>query len=293
MQNQVLPSTTRERLLAALAHSTILLLGAGTAVPLVVWNNQRNRSPYAARQALQALWWQSLLGIYFQMVLLAACLVFIGVNSRTAQPSAAFMLWLAVGMAVLIGVYVLVGLAAAVACLAGRDFAYPFLGPGIRRMLAGSSAAAEERLVAGAAHAGMFTPMTGMLVPLLAWVLPRPNSAFLRYHSLQALIFQAASTLTAMMFSALLLVLSIPLIVTTVAVWRSPSPSPALVILTLIFLLIVALFGLLAALAVPVFGVFAFFAMIKVPRGKDYRYPLVGRLKWVTDVQKGIHYEPV
>lgn len=276
-------TTSQEKIFSALAHGTIVLLGAGTAVPLLVWNNQRGHSRYVTSQAVQALWWQSLLAVYFQVVLLIASLTFIGVNAvqgSTAQPSQALTWWLLGITALAVAVYVLVGLAAAVACLLGREFVYPFLGRPLERAL---SNGAEERLIAGAAHAGMFVPLLGMLVPLLAWVLPRPNSPFLRYHALQALIFQALSTLTAVLFSGILMVLSIPLILAAVALWQNPNVSPVLVIITLLLLLIVFLFGMLAALAVPIFGVFAFFAMIKVPLGKDYRYPIVGRLKWVTD----------
>lgn len=275
--------TSHEKLLAALSHSAILLLGAGAAVPLLVWNNQRGRSRYVTYQAVQALWWQSLLAVYFQVVLLIASLTFIGVNAvqgSTAQPSQALTFWLLGITALAVVIYVLVGLAGAVTCLLGHDFVYPFLGRPLERALLNG---AEERLIAGTAHAGMFVPMLGMLVPLLAWVLPRPNTPFLRYHALQALIFQALSTVTAVLFSGILMVLSIPLVLAAVALWQNPNVSPALVIITLLLLLIVFLFAMLATLAVPIFGVFAFFAMIKVPLGKDYRYPIVGRLKWVTD----------
>ncbi len=252
-------------------------------MPLLVWNNQRRRSRYVTSQAMQALWWQSLLAVYFQVVLLAVCLVFIGVNAirgSSAQPSQALTFWLLGITALAVVIYVVVGLAGAVACLLGRGFVYPFLGRPLERALMNG---AEERLIAGAAHAGMFVPMLGVLVPLLAWALPRPNSPFLRYHALQALVFQVLSTLTAMFFSGILMVLSFPLVLAAVALWQNTNVSPALVIITLLLLLIVFLFAMLAALAVPIFGVFAFFAMIKVPLGKDYRYPIVGRLKWVTD----------
>lgn len=280
--------TSREKLLAALAHSTILLLGAGTAVPLLVWNSQRDRSRFVSEQAQQALWWQSLVPIYLQLVLLVECIIFLVLSAASGfsaelnntLPQAlpdGLLPWLLTGMGVAVGLYILLGLVAAVLCLFGKGFVYPVFGRQLLRFMQ-ADAAAEERLVAGAAHAGMFVPMLGMLVPLLAWAMVKPASARLRFHNLQALIFQGASLLTNMLLTGVLLILSLPLVVLAANLFEARDVSPLLIGLTLVLVALVFLFSMLAALALPVFGLFACIAIVKVLGGKEYTYPF---MKWL------------
>jgi uncharacterized Tic20 family protein len=54
-------STQDERVLAAVAHATIVFSAAGLIGPLVIWGTQREKSPFLAFQALQAAAYQFLL----------------------------------------------------------------------------------------------------------------------------------------------------------------------------------------------------------------------------------------
>ncbi|MFN2188230.1 MAG: DUF4870 domain-containing protein [Candidatus Promineifilaceae bacterium] len=133
-----------ERTMAALAHGSILLgiftsgIG-GIFAALIIWLNQREKSVYAARQALQALVYQTsvlllsfigfcLWGILFIMMFLPPMIA----NPELYQYTPPATMW--VGMCLLVcpfGIWaatVLYGVWAAVRCLSGADFQYPVIG---------------------------------------------------------------------------------------------------------------------------------------------------------------------
>ena len=56
-----------ERLMAALSHGSIVVSGMGIIVAVVVWLTQKEKFPYAARQAMQAT--------IYQIVAMAAMIV--------------------------------------------------------------------------------------------------------------------------------------------------------------------------------------------------------------------------
>ena len=56
-----------ERLMAALSHGSIIVSGMGIIVAVVVWLTQKDKFPYAARQAMQAT--------IYQIVAMAAMII--------------------------------------------------------------------------------------------------------------------------------------------------------------------------------------------------------------------------
>lgn len=263
-----------QRWLAALAHLAVLLMGWGTAVPALVWLARRKTAPALAEQALQALVWQSLLPVYYQLLLLvcgllmlAALLIQTPTDPQRLLPwGAGIIAFLTLASIVYLGV----GIVAAIACLLGRDFVYPFFGRGI--------GAAEERVAGSMAHAGMFMPLIGMAVPLCILLADRQGSAELRFQSAQALAFQLLSNLLGVLFSVLLAVLYLPILILGISL-QGPAQTdlvsstvPVLLVLVLIFLLVM----IAATLLLPLFALFAFIASIQVLRGREYVYPLLG-----------------
>ena len=136
-----------ERMMAALAHGSILLglptngIG-GIAAALVIWLTQRDKSPYVALQALQAL--------VYQVVVLVATMVLFGCwfffwlfvtipFAASAPPQAGPPLgfWMGFGFLVcpltLVGILVLYGLWGAVRALGGHDFRYLIIGDWLGR----------------------------------------------------------------------------------------------------------------------------------------------------------------
>ena len=143
MSEQV-STTQNERLLAALSHASIVLglfsNGVGGIVTaLVIWVVQRNKSAYAAQQALQALVYQvaTLLlnmlawccwGLLWMVLILVPLIANPGLYETTPPPG----MW--VGMALMVvplavgALTMLYGLWGAVRCLGGHDFRYAIIG---------------------------------------------------------------------------------------------------------------------------------------------------------------------
>jgi uncharacterized Tic20 family protein len=143
-------STTQdERVMAAVAHATIIWPAFGLIAPLVIWGTQREKSPFLAFQALQAAVYQFLLLLggllagalnlcsFLSMPLTAVlsalfgegptiCLPFLGFSCTFGVLFLLMLAWLA---------YVGYGLFAAVSVLQGNDFRYAFLGPRLENYL--------------------------------------------------------------------------------------------------------------------------------------------------------------
>ncbi len=130
--------TSEERMMAALAHGSVVLSGAGILVGVLIWLTQREKSAYASGQGLQAAVYQ-LLGMIVIVGLWLAWGIFYAVSMipliRDAERYADApppLFWVAlISMVVpllIMVIWGLYGLWAAVRCLAGRDFRYALLG---------------------------------------------------------------------------------------------------------------------------------------------------------------------
>lgn len=133
-----------ERILAALAHGSILLgiftngVG-GIAAALVIWLTQKEKSAYVRFQALQALVYQALIfvvtmGLWFcwgmsWLVLLMPPLIANPDAYQNAPPPGLWAGLSLMSVPVCIGLITLLyGLWGAVRCLSGRDFRYLGIG---------------------------------------------------------------------------------------------------------------------------------------------------------------------
>ena len=128
--------TTENRLLAALAHGSVVIQGVGLLVGVLVYVTQRDKSRYAAFQALQAAVYQlvNLILIGVLWVLWAAFYT-LSITSMLSQPRMAapppiFLVSLG-SMLIPFGLMLLVdlfGLWGAVRSWQGKEFRYPLLG---------------------------------------------------------------------------------------------------------------------------------------------------------------------
>ena len=136
--------TSDERILAAVAHGSIILFGWGVIVAMLLWITQRQKSTFVAFHALQAVLYQLLQTLYAFIIiplvgLLAICVLagvaFFSNSGNTSQTSP--LLFVLAQFAFIgsffcgFGVYVLLGLAGALWLFLRRDFYYPLIG---RRM---------------------------------------------------------------------------------------------------------------------------------------------------------------
>jgi uncharacterized Tic20 family protein len=132
------------RLLAALAHGSIFLQGAGILVGVVVYLTQREKSKYAAFQALQAAVFQLISTIFvvgmwivwtlFYMLSLIPVIQAVDAAPNAPPPP---IFWIGMGSMVIpfvvmivIGLY---GLWAAIRALQGKDFRYLIIGPALEK----------------------------------------------------------------------------------------------------------------------------------------------------------------
>ena len=131
--------STENRLLAALAHGSVVAQGIGILVGVLVYITQRDKSRYAAFQALQAAVFQ-LLNFIIIIGMWLAWGVFYGlsmiplVRQANANPDAAppTIFWISLISMVIPLTYMvligLVGLWGGVRTWQGRDFMYPLIG---------------------------------------------------------------------------------------------------------------------------------------------------------------------
>jgi uncharacterized Tic20 family protein len=124
--------------MAALSHAAVIVSGPGILVGIIIWLTQREKSPYASRQGLQAVVYQ-LLGFLAIIVLwfiwgIFYFLSFIPMilNPNQFQDAPPPIFWVGLGAMVIplafMVVWGLYGLWAALMTLQGRDFNYAFIG---------------------------------------------------------------------------------------------------------------------------------------------------------------------
>ncbi|MGB8984940.1 MAG: DUF4870 domain-containing protein [Anaerolineales bacterium] len=297
-------STTEERLWASLSHLSSLAFGMGILLPIIGWSDQRRKSRYAAFQTLQALGYQSL-GftiwiLFYLLIMVLAAIVLLatlpedGTNGNPdllSSPGMNVFYALAIG---LFALYCLFPILAAAACALGRDYRYPVLGARLAHYLGYEPLQKadeqdwlnedhEFRWVAAAGHFSVLILLWGMLAPLTTWTLYGKRSSFLKFQSIQTLVYQAVATILFFVgsFIAVSSLSVLPLIVdlNLSSDFRSPI---ALTGLVMVF--IFTLFAMLIILIVPLFHILGQWAGYRVLKGEDYRYPEIGRLveKWMT-----------
>ncbi len=282
---------TPERLLAALAHGSVLLPLFGPLGPGFVWIGQRRKSRYVSFQALQAMGYQAFVLWVGLSVALIGMLVFIiplvfssdntsqnplDLDSLTAQAmqiqSALTWIWFALCLPGLIGA----GFA-----MAGREFRYPFLGARLKSFLFANghdmNESREDDWVAGVCHSSAVVIFWGMILPWAVYSSQKDKSPRLRFQSLQAFLFQmlAVAAFGAAFFLLACMMLSV---VGLAQYLNSPAgmeSEAGLLLIAAVFVML--LFVAVLLLALPTFHLFALIAWVKVTRGQDYLYPIVGK----------------
>lgn len=133
------PVNTENRLLAALAHASVVAQGVGILVGVVVYVTQREKSRFAAYQGLQAAVYQ-LINFIIMMGMWLVWGVFYGLSMipliqlSEANPDAAppVIFWISLGSMVIpllyMVVFALYGLWAGIRTWQGNDFRYLLIG---------------------------------------------------------------------------------------------------------------------------------------------------------------------
>jgi uncharacterized Tic20 family protein len=158
--------TQEERILAALAHASILIPLTGLIASIVIWTTQKDKSPYVSFQALQAVAYHLTLIVatfaggacYFCSSLGILPLLFFATpsspNNQSSSPSLAIGAVAALGVLlpllifgaflIVMAVFVLTGIFAAVRTLQGKPFRYFILGHQLERYLQQSPSTSQS-----------------------------------------------------------------------------------------------------------------------------------------------------
>jgi len=287
--------TTEERVWAVLAHLSAIAFGMGILLPVVGWSEQRRKSNYASFQSLQALGYQSLgYTIWLLAVLVVAMFSSLGAVAgimNAANPEEQVMAVVLGHTALLFGltgVYFVLPVIGAVFCALGKDFRYPFMGNRLARYLDYEflhigdeqiwlNEAHEDRWVVAMGHFSIIIALWGMLIPLTAWILQGKRSLFLKFQSVQTLVFQLGVMLLYFVAGAVYLFGFFSLLI-TVGLGQAESFDSSGGVLGLAILLVSSVVAVLIVLIIPLFHIWGQWAGYRVLKGDNYRYALIGRL---------------
>ena len=296
--------TTEERIWSALAHLSAIAFGMGILLPVIGWSEQRRKSKYAAFQCLQALGYQSLgytvwLLTYLVLiiVLVAILSISLGFMAEGTNVSGSIVgIWTGIFFFVIfgtLGVYFLLPVIAAVACALGRDFRYPIMGNRLARYLGFETLESgdestwliedhEDRWVTAMGHFSVIITMWGMIAPLTAWILQGKRSLFLKFQSIQTLVYQAG--VTVLFFGAgMIYMFGFFMFIIMTGFGRNMSAfDSSMGIVGVVFLFGSMLIAVAIFLLLPLFHILGQWAGYRVLKGDDYHYPLLGNIveKW-------------
>jgi uncharacterized Tic20 family protein len=293
--------TSEERVWAVLSHLSAVGFGMGLFLPILGWSEQRRKSKYASFQCLQALGYQSLgytVWLLAYLLIVLAAMVLMIITSFRAEasgqaidplegPAVALLSISAFGF---LAFYALLPIVAAVACALGRDYRYPVLGNRLASYLGyehtaeadSLNEANEERWVASMGHFSVIIALWGLLAPLTTWVLQGRHSAFLKFQSIQTIIFQAFVTLLYGL-AGIFYVVGVVVVFAVIGLEGNPNLGSSAGMAGLILFFVTLLITALIMLSVPFLHILGQYAGYRLLKGENYRYPLLGRL-----VERGI-----
>ncbi len=283
--------STQDRILAVIAHLAALAFGSGVAIPAALWSESRKKSPYVRFQTLQAFGYQSLgytlwlisvlllLALFYLGLLVIALLVPNAAQNETIL--AVFSIAIVAMMFGAMGLYLLIPLIGAALCGLGKDFRYPLLGGRLARSLgyppeAGADSpeldsAFEERFAAAMGHFAVILPMWGLLAPAWLWISHKNHSSWLKFQSAQTTIYQAFVNVLyfGLTFASVFIGFGSMAFFAMMADLGEWTVVAGMMVM-------VCLLGC-TGLVIPLFHILGQWAGLQTLRGRDFKYPLLGR----------------
>ncbi|MBK8417278.1 DUF4870 domain-containing protein [Candidatus Villigracilis saccharophilus] len=290
--------TSDEKVLAALAHASVLFAFFGPVGPTLIWAFQRNKSKYVRFHALQAMGYQALtfwawfIGIFFAVfggIVISIVIAAISNIETTDMSVFPFIVQPIIMLSIfgLFGLFFLVGIIGAVFCMLDRDFNYPIIGRWLKGKLFGEQIREEEteewedNWVSGICHSTAILQLWGIVTPLIVWFTQKERSAKLRFQALQAAIYQliafAAYIIGTVAYMAFIFIMIFGLMIFSGSPTSPNSElSPAAGIISMLFFAILMIFWLIIMIAMPIYYLLAGAASILTIRGKNFKYPIIG-----------------
>lgn len=293
--------STEERIWAVLAHLSALAMGLGLALPVVGWSESRRKSNYTSFQCLQALGYQTLgytiwiLTILVVVVVSSVTAIADIVNAANLEEQAMRVASSHTGLSfILIGIYFVLPIVAGITCALGMDFRYPFMGNRLARYLGYDLAQSgedqvwlieehEDRWVASTGHFAVIIILWGLFAPISAWVMQGRRSLFLKFQSIQTVLYQAG-TMLLYVLAGFFYVFGLAVFFLAVGFEDNITLDSSMILIGAIISLVSLLIAMLIILAVPLLHILGQWAGYRVLKGEDYRYPLVGKLveRWIV-----------
>lgn len=288
--------TSDEKVLAAIAHASVLLSFLGPVGATLVWVFQRNKSKYVRYHALQAMgyqafmFWAWIIGMFvfmFGMIAISIGLAIVADNVPSTPPEAIFFLQ-PLFMLLIFGIWGLMflfGFVGAVFCMLGKDFRYPFIGSWLQKKILNEQNEEEAEKwedfwVAGICHATAILQLWGIIIPVIVWFTQKDRSPRLKFQSLQAAIYQLIATVTYMLSFAGFFFVYILFIAVLAIGGISSSPeqvaSPVVGVILAILMAIFSIVWLAWLIFYPIYLILAGIGAIHTIRGHDFKYPIVG-----------------
>lgn len=189
---------------------------------------------------------------------------------------------------VLIGIYFILPIIAAIACALGMDFRYPLMGNRLARYLGYDLARSseeqtwlveehEDRWVASMGHFAVIIILWGTLAPIAAWMIDGKRSPFLKFQSVQTVVYQAG-TLLLYFAAGFFYVFGLIVFVMTIGFEGAVALDSSGGMVGAVVFLVSLLIAMLIVLAVPLLHILGQWAGYRVLKGDEYRYPIVGKL---------------
>ena len=287
-----------ERIWAVIAHLSAIAMGMGILLPVIGWSESRRKSNYASFQSLQALGYQSLgYTIWILTTLVIVVVVGVGeiaafvnmtnVNNLESELMALILAHTSL-MFGLIGIYFALPIIAAVSCALGKDYRYPYMGNRLEKYLGYDLAVSgeesewlieehEDRWVASMGHFSVIIILWGLLVPVTAWILQGKRSLFLKFQSIQTVIFQAG-TLLLYILSGVLYIGGFIFFMLSVGGMEMANLDSSVGMVGVFVFFGSLLCTFFIVLLVPLLHIMGQWAGYRTLKGVDYRYPILGKL---------------
>ena len=132
-------------------------------------------------------------------------------------------------------------------------------------------------------HFSILIVIWGMLAPLATWILQGKQNVFLKFQSVQTLVYQALAT--ALYFLGMFFYLvGVALIVAGLGAIEQVSFNSPVGVVGIVLFSVTVLLAILLFLFLPFMHILGQWAGYRVLKGDNYQYPLVGRFadKWIS-----------
>jgi uncharacterized Tic20 family protein len=290
-----------ERIWAVFAHLSALAMGMGLFLPILGWSESRRKSNYTSFQCMQALGYQTVgytIWILATLVLLVISSVSFVFGIQTIDTLEADLNAWVIGHSIfmfgLIGLYFVIPVIAAITCVFGKDFHYPFIGKRLAHYLGYESTHSneegnwlieehEDHWVAAMGHFAVIIVFWGLTAPIIAWALQGKRSIFLKFQSIQTVAFQAG-TMLLYFIAGFLYVFGLIVFIITIGLEGDFDLNSSGGMIGAVVFLVSLLIAFLIILSVPFLHILGQWAGYRVLKGDDYRYPIVGKQveKWIS-----------